>query len=650
MQTNNFSEKQLISDLLTFFTPIEDISTRTWSERELFLSEAKSPSNPGRYNALVTPYMLHVMQSWDNPEVDVIVAKKSAQIGWSQTILNCIFKSAVHDNMSVLLGFPRDGSNASFFKTQILPILRSNPVLLKQLSEHLNKISYKFIPFHNSFIMSGNMATPGDLKSVAVTKVVIEEPDDAKKDVSGQGDAIDLLRQRIKTIPYGAKIVFGGTPTNAEFSQVDRAYKKSNRMHFQVPCHKCGEFHSLSFDNLKCLEWAARRIDEQYGAYDPETAYYECPHCTAVWTDDDRRKNIVEALNFHNLGWKAEVPSLKNIVGYAFNELLSPFKSSSHVELAKSMLEAEVAYEQGHEGLLKSFINNRKGEAYAPKTQGLGLEELKAQRLNYTEGIIPNEGLILTCGIDVQRGKNGRFAIVVRAWGRNGNSWLVQWTEITAKDVKNGGDTEDASDPIWDKLEDYLDTPFQHESGKKLYIAAAAIDARDGAMTEVVYQFVRKLNLKWETQGSERTLSAVMGTGELKYTTLNIYNEPAGMDLLTFGQQRKSLAERYGIVVYQIGAFRAHEEVLRRFNIQGTRDRHFHCKSNYPGYEEGILSCRKTFASETVKAIFKQIPGKKKEAIDCEKMALWCSYFRGIRNMTTQQWEERERLIYGNKV
>lgn len=640
MQTSNFSEQQLLADLLSLFTPVEDISTCAWSERELFLSEAKSPSNPGRYNAMVTPYMLHVMNSWDNPEVDVIVAKKSAQIGWSQTILNCIFKSAVHDNMSVLLGFPRDGSNSAFYKTQILPILRSNPILLKQLSEHLNKVSYKFIPFHNSFIMSGNMATPGDLKSVAVSKVVVEEPDDAKKDVSGQGDAIDLLKQRIKTIPYGAKVVYGGTPTMAEFSQVDRAYKKSNKMHYQVPCHACGNFHELSFDNLKCEEWGLRKVDEQYGIYNPETAYYQCPTCKVVWSDDDRRSNVVNALNFHDLGWKAELPELKNIVGYAFNELLSPFKSSSHVELAKSMLEAEVAYEQGHEGLMKSFVNNRKGEAYAPKTAGVDVEGLKAQALNYPEGIVPFEGLVLTAGIDVQWGVNGRLAVVVRAWGRNGNSWLVLWTEI------KGDDVLDYSDPVWDRLRELLLHKFPHASNpnKFLQISAAAIDTGDGNATDVVYQFVRDM----PKYGHDRVF-AVKGAGDLKYSNLEIYNEPSLMDINNVTQERKSLAQTMGVTVFTIGAFRAHEEVLRRFNLKGNRDRHYHCTQSHPNYEEQILSCRKTYGAEQVRSQYKLIGGKRKEAIDCEKMALWSMYAIGIRNWHIADWERQEQFVYGIK-
>ena len=643
MQTSNFSEKLFLSNLLEYFTPVEAISTRDWAEREIFLPESKSPSNPGRFDAMVTPYLLKVYEAWDDPEVAILVAMKSAQIGWSQAILNCIFKSAVHDRNTVLMGFPRKDSNLDFYRMQILPILKANPILYNALTDHLNRISFRYIPFTHSVIKSGNMATPGDLKSVTVSKVVIEEPDDVKVDVRGQGDPIDLLKQRIKTIPYGGKIVFGGTPTQADFSQVARAYKSSNRMHYYVPCPRCNNLHELSFDNLKCEEWSGKRIDEEYGTHNPYTAHYECPYCKMCWDDADRVKAVLEALNFNELGWKAERAEMKDVVGLALNELLSPFKASNHIELAKSMLKAEVAYQQGQEELMKSFVNNRKGEAYAPKTTGLGLEELKAQRLNYPEGIVPFEGLALTAGIDVQWGKNGRFAICVRAWGRNGNSWLVQWVEI------RGDDVLDYSDPVWDRLREYLNQPFVHASNpnKVMYISGAAMDAKDGHAAEVVYQFTNSMNEAWDAHGKK--FFAIGGVGDLRFSNYDIYNEPSAMDVNTFGQQRKSLAERYGVTVYQIGAYRAHKEVLRRFNIQGNRDRFYHCESHHPNYEEQILSCRETFSSDTVRGQFKLITGRRKEAIDCEKMNMWLYIAMGYRNWLIKDWEEQERYVYNSK-
>jgi phage terminase large subunit GpA-like protein len=281
---------------------------------------------------------------------------------------------------------------------------------------------------------------------------------------------------------------------------------------------------------------------------------------------------------------------------------------------------------------MKSFTNNSKGEAYIPLNAGITLDELKAKRLNYPETVVPYEGLVLTTGIDVQ---HNRFAIVTRAWGRNGNSWLVHWTEIF-------GDVLDYSDPVWEQLSDYIMQKWTHSAGqgKFLTINAASIDSADGTTTELVYRWVSEMSSK------HNHIFAVRGMGEMKYNNYEIFNEPAIMEVGTGVQERRTLAQTMGVNLFPIGAYRAHEEVLRRFNLKGNRDRHFHCETMYGGYEEGILSCRKAFETDNMRSGFKLISGKHKEAIDCEKMALHAAYAIQVRNYTNTHWAALESHLY----
>jgi len=631
----SFSEKSVLSNLLRRFTPIEDISTKAWAEREIFMSSEQTEKT-GYYDVSVTPYMEFVMDCWDDSSVEVIVSKKSAQIGWSATISACIAKSLAVDKAKVMLAFPRANSGITFHKSQIKPLIENTSALRRNLKQSLNSCSYKFIPFDGCALYNVNSGTVGDIKSSPVPILVSEEPDDVKADLNGQGDTLDILQQRQKSFDYGKKLVFGGTPTNKDFSQVDRAYEKSNQLVYLVPCHECGEFHKLNFDNLKSERWVDNHIDITFGAFNPEKSWYECPACLAVWTDADRVANIKEAVNHHWKGWHPNNPSETRIYGFAFNELMSPFTSSSHVALARAKLEAEKSYEDGHEGMMKSFINNRKGEAYSAKNRGLDVEGLKERRLCYSEMVVPFEGLVLTCGVDVQW---NRFAIIVRAWGRNGNSWLVNWTEIF-------GDVLDYSDPVWTKLEEFLTQKFPHASSpdKFCMIQGVAIDSGDGNTCELVYRFVRHM-----AEAGHTRVFAVKGAGELKYTPLEIYNEPTKIDNFTDSNERKSVAETMGVTIFTIGAYRAHEEVLRRINLTGTRDRYYHHETSYGGYEEQIFSCRKEYSADGGRASFKRISARHKEAIDCEKMALWVNYALGIRHYTNIDWTAIEHYIYSTK-
>jgi phage terminase large subunit GpA-like protein len=627
---DTFSERLLIGTTLKIFKVPSRLSTKDWAEENRFLTPDVS-SRPGKMNCMETPWMLFVMDCLDNPNIPIIVGKKSAQIAWTETINNWIGRTIDLDPRNIMIAFPRAASVLKFYKEKLKPFIKHTPVIAAKLQASMATISHKHIPFENMFLLLANAGAADDAKSSVIPNIIVEEPDGVKADVNNQGDGMELLKQRMKSFD-DSKLIYAGTPTDKDFSQVDIAYEASNKMVYMVPCNTCGNQHSLSFDNLKCDPYQDRKIHSKYGIYNPETAYYECPYCRAMWDDETKKHNVLAAIEFNNLGWVATNPGETQVYGFAFNELLSSFKASSLVNLAKQKLRAEVEYNHGKEGLMKSFTNNSKGEAYTPVNTGISLEELKALRLNYPETIVPFEGLILTAGIDVQR---NRFAIVVRAWGRNGNSWGVHWTEIF-------GDVLDYSSSIWEQLTDYVLQDWKHGSGKgrTLRIAALTIDAGDGTTTELVYRWVAEMSVK------HQHVFAGKGIGDMKYNNYEIFNEPNIMEPGSAIQERKSLAQTMGVNVFLIGAYRAHEEVLRRFNLKGNRDRYYHTEFSYGGYEEGILSCRKAFETDEKKAGFKIISGKHKEAIDCEKMALHAAYAIQIRNYTNQHWAALENYLH----
>src|SRR5574343_195970 len=627
---HNFSERLCFGNFFLIFKKPNRQSTREWAEENRFLT-SEVTSRPGKMDCMETPWMLYVMECLDNPDIRVIVGKKSAQIAWTETINNWIGRTIDLDPRNIMIAFPRAASVIKFYKEKLLPYIKNTPALLAKIEGNINRISHKHIPYTNGFLVLANAGAADEAKSSVIPYVVVEEPDGIKKDVNKPGAGMEILKQRMKSFP-DAKLVYAGTPTDKDFSQVDIAYELSNKMVYMVPCHHCNDFHELSFKNLKADQYQDRKIDEIYGLYNPETAYYECPNCLGLWTDEDKKNNVRNAINFHNKGWKITRPEVLDVHGFAFNELLSHFSASSLVNLAKQKFKAEHAYNSGVEGLMKSFTNNSMGEAYAPLNAGISVDELKKKRLNYPETIVPYEGLILTAGIDVQR---NRFAIVVRAWGRNGNSWAVHWTEIF-------GDVLDYSSSVWEQLSDYILQDWKHAAGKGkvIQISAATIDSADGTTTELVYRWVNDMSVK------NSHIFAGRGVSEVKYSNLEIFNEYEMMETNSSIQERKTLAQTMGVNVFLIGAYRAHEEVLRRINLQGNRDRYYHTEFSYGGYEEGLLSCRKTFGDETTKPSYKLLPGKKKEVIDCEKMALHAAYAIQIRNYTNTHWAALEAYLH----
>lgn len=632
---DNVTERIFLGNMLSLFKKPERLSTKDYAEKYRWLG-ADVTASPGKMDCMVTPFMLYPMECMDDIDIKVIVGKKSAQIAWSETTNSYLSKRMHLDPQNIIIAFPRMESAKKYSREKIKPMIRSNDYLLSSIGNP-DRSSYKFFKFHGGWLSLITARSTEDLKSSSVPVIIVEEPDGLQDDVGNQGDALDILMQRQKTYEE-RKLIFAGTPTDAGFSRVDNAYNQSNQMAFLVPCRSCKTLQEFDFNNLKCDDYQDRFIHEVYGRFNPSTAYYECDHCKAIWDDGDRKAAVLEALNYNSLGWKAHKPLETDIYGFAFNELMSSFSASTHYELMKKKVKAELALARGEEGLMKSFTNNSMGKAYETKNTGIDIDELRKRRLNYREHIVPLGGIVLTAGIDVQ---HNRFAIVIRAWGRNNCSWLVSWKEIF-------GNVLDPADGVWEELTNIMLGTIPHVATGKLgepvllKIEALSIDCSDGKTSELVYNWVNAMN------EIEPLLPAFAAKGSTD-TNFNaeVFTEPGSAEVTSDRQMRNTMASRMGVNVFMMGAHKAHEEILRRLTLQGTRDRYYHNETGYGQYEEQMLSCIKRVTSDNKITRYELKPGKRKEAIDCEKLALHAAYGIQLRNWTDEHWIQAERNILG---
>lgn len=652
---SNISERGFIGQLLRLFHKAPYVSTMEWSRKYRIITKKETSFGEGRFNPDLTPYMEYVYDCLDNPGIPTIVAMKSARIAWTETINNYRGKRIHIDPTTMLVGFATGTAAKIFAKEKWVEFLKNCPVLdgLVNFGIAENRKSifdYDFPGGHLRFATLGSIVNQ---KSVNLEYIEIEEPDDAPDEVAGQGDTFANLKERQKLVPLTRrKFIFGGTPTFKDLSRVEKAIRESNYLVFKAECHACHELVPMdgsSFENLRYDEYPARFIDTVYGKYDPATTKFICPHCSVEWTFDQKNANIVAGKahgftdhtgNFSK-GWHPLKPQITEVFGFSFSEMLSPFDGSNFVELAKAEIVAKKELAVGKELLMKSYMNNKRGEPYASGQVMMEAEEMRGLRLNYPEHVCPMEALVVTVGVDVQ---DNRFAIVKRGWGRNGNSWLITWKEIF-------GDVLNPDSDVWAELEREVVTgAIPHASGKTIYPSYVSVDT--AYATEVTYRWI------CEMQRHNQGVMAARGVRELRFSDDDIYKEPAGLDIGSTSQVRKTLYERIGIAVYQVGAHKAQSEVLRRIYLSKlARERpndyktdiHWFNYQSYGQYEEQCTSCRKIFDEDrygNVREVYKLIPGKRKEAMDCEKLALHASFAAGIRHYTNEHWESLERYYY----
>ena len=101
---------------------------------------------------------------------------------------------------------------------------------------------------------------------------------------------------------------------------------------------------------------------------------------------------------------------------------------------------------------MKGFVNTVLGLPFEEEAEAPEWQRLYERRESYRIGIVPERGLFLTAGVDVQK---DRIEVEVVAWGRGKESWSVDYRVIE-------GDT--ARPEVWAKLDAVLARDWPHAS------------------------------------------------------------------------------------------------------------------------------------------------------------------------------------------
>ena len=601
------------------------MGTQEWADERRYLSP-KVSARPGKYRSSVTPYMAGVMAAMDDIEIHEVLCMKSAQVAWTEAVNNYVGRRMDIDPVAMLVMFPSASAAKKYSETKVRPMVEATPVLAGKINlSGSRKIGnrWDYWNFPGGFLsLFGSNSTVG-VKSTPAPVVIVEEPADANLDLKGQGNSINLLRERTKTF-HRWKMIQGGTPSVKGLCPVEDGWERSDKRRFEVPCPDCGEYHVLAWANVQWRQDPLRRHDI-YGDAVPETARYACPHCGGLW--DDRIKNIA----VRDGRWQASAP-FYGVAGFHISELYSPFPGSTLESLVTRYLTAQSAAGRGDTAPLVVFTNSTLGLPFEFSTTAPDAERLRERSLDYPELTVPDGGLVLTAGVDVQ---GDRLAVIIRAWGRGEESWLVWWGELLAK-----RSTVDIADPVWDALETRLFTPVPHQRGMMLTVDAVSIDSGDGNSSDAVYHWVRKrqrrgvMAIKGQSYGPAREIFAAGGK---KVDARNM-----------------SKADKHGVKVYIVGVDKAKDLLLGdrgRLHLEGNGPGRMHWYQDVrPDYWEQLLSeVKAPHRSQRGKWVWQVRTGVRNEGLDCEIYALHAARARKVHLMNAQQWDTLElNLLQGD--
>jgi len=623
--------------------PLPNIPTLEWLPEHIYLP-AEDSDSPGRYNGDLVPYFWGVMHALDRPEAWLVCLQKAAQIGWTVLLAAWVCKTIVTDPSRILGLFPKDEKSRNFIDEKFTPMIEASPTMRRYVDVSTSRKSgnrstlKKFTGGELKVVGSNSVS---NVKSTSARRGIVEEPDDTNRDVGDQGDAIRLFRERLKRM-RNKKLIIGGTPSVDGLSQVQHYTRLGTQRELPIRCHDCSQMHVLDWDNVSWQQKQAGTAHPVFGLHQPDTAVYVCPHCGSMWDDHRRKRNILETCRAAQDDGDPFAGWVKTQCGDGFSwdeiepietfqelsELYVCIPGTSLADVVRDYLEAEHEAELGDEAARIVFQNSKLGRPYQfAANQVLDHEKLREAAEDYEPHTCPSEGLLVTVGVDVQ---HDRLAVIIRAFGRREESWLMHWGEID-------GDPLDKSDPCWTALDALVFQQFKHERFGDIGASAISIDSSDGGSNNAVYHWVRTRTRRY--RGVE--IMAIKGSSH-DYGDREIFTRSRPVDFTSTRRQTK--ADRYGVHAHPVGTHTAKDLISKR--LLGSSAYMHSCKHVRADYWEQVTAEVKAPSKRhRGRLLWQERPGRRNEALDCEVYALHAAYAKGMHKWTDAKWSELEARL-----
>lgn len=447
----------------------EQLTVSQWAEKYRRLDESSNLS--GKWSNDVTPYLVEIMDSFNDPYIDQINFCKPTQVGGTEAMIN-IFGWIVTQNPSpTMMVYPDQEAAKEFSTDKLQPaFLKSKSIADKLLINESADLSLKFKGM-NLYLRTAN--SPMKLASKAIRYLFFDEIDKMGGASKKEASPYSLAIERTKTYKHTRKIYTCSTPT-IKTNYVWKLHEAADdKRHYMVRCPHCGEWIEL--------KWSQIIFDKnEDGAMSNEerakTAVYVCQECGCVIKDKEKPAML------RGGKWVSVEKKCKGkpkSVSFWLTSLYSIFVTWADV--AKAFLDSKDDPEQ-----LQNFYNSWLAEPWEETKQKTTAELVLERQTELEELIVPSWAKILTAGVDVQESS---IYWTIRAWGNF----------ITSQNIAHG------QVHSWSQLEKVMNLEYSKEDGTTMLVDLACIDSGD--QTDDVYDFCAD-NADWTLpiKGSSKTM------------------------------------------------------------------------------------------------------------------------------------------------
>lgn len=450
------------------FRPPEALTVSQWAEKYRVLSR-ESAAEAGPWRNSRTPYMVEIMDAFDDPRVHDLAVVAMSQTGKSELELNIIGK-IIHQDPAPILYVQPDLNEARKFSTvRVAPMIRDCKVLRNKVADVKSRDTRNTIlqkSFPGGMLTMVGSQTPSALASMPVKNVIGDEIDRWAQSAGSEGDPWELAEKRTTTF-YNAKRVAVSTPTTLGSSRIADLFDQGTQERWRTQCPDCGEWNEVVFNDIK-FDFETINRGHRKVTYRLNSVHWCCPSCGCLHTEKATRSFPCK--------WVAENPEAieRGRRSFWVNAFFSPWRGWN--EICLKFLEVRKDPHQ-----LKVFYNTTLGQLWEERGDLADEDTFMARREDYgtrddgTPVELPEGVLVLTCAVDTQ---DDRLEYEVVGWGHWRESWGIK------KGIIMGDPNESY---VWRRLDDVIDHEYRYKDGLSLKIARTFVDS-GGHKTQSVYK------------------------------------------------------------------------------------------------------------------------------------------------------------------
>lgn len=434
----------------------EKLKVSEWAEKYRILGE--NSHFKGKWSNDITPYLVGIMDAFNDPYIQEINFCKSTQVGGTEAMINMLGYIIMQDPAPVMIVYPTDELAKEVSSERIRPSLRHTPEIEEKFFDRTSKDLQ--LRFQGMSILIRGSNSPSRLASFSIKYLFFDEIDKMEGASKKEASPYNLAKERTRTYIYSKKIYTCSTPTlktNYVWQIHENADEQKN---YFVPCPHCGEYITLVWKQIKFPD-----VKEMENSERAENAVYVCQKCGCLILDKDKismlRKGEWRTVKKKGVGKARKV-------SFWINALYSRFLTWKEIVL-------EFLDSKDDPDKLQNFVNSWLAEPWEDTKLKTSTELVKDRQTNIPPLIVPEWAKLLTGGVDVQ--ENSLYW-TIRAWGDG----------ITSQNIAHG-QTYSLND-----IEQIMNLEYEKETGEKMVVNLALIDS--GYNTDDIYDFCEN-NSEW---------------------------------------------------------------------------------------------------------------------------------------------------------